>query len=375
MAVLAVLMSSCVATSATRTATQIPEASPTAEPTLEPIKKIKFSSADIDTLMNKIIGQIPLAGISLGIRYKDLVYEQGYGLADIASSTPVTTQTKFKIASLTKSFTAAAILRLRDDGKLNLEDPISGYLPNAPEFAQGVQVRHLLNHTSGLPDWSIDDAQAALPEAFTTDQAVEYYFNTFQSLDSEPGQSYSYNNAGYFLLGAIIEKVTGMRYDEYMKVNFFEPLGLEFIGECNKDMDSLATGYHLENRHLVPASPSNLKLGAAASALCSSAGDLLKWHTALSNGKVIEPGTWQQMITPLPLSGGQSQEYGFGFVIQKSDQGLKIYHDGATAGFNSYMVYYPERDAGIVLLVNTDGFEPPLDSIASLLIAKILRTL
>ncbi len=234
---------------------------------------------------------------------KGAFYEQGYGLADVALREPVTTQTVFKIASLTKAITAAAILQLEEEGQLSLNDPISKFFPDVPEAVKNIQVRHLLNHTSGLYDVSIDEAQAALPETFTTEQAVEYYFKTIKTLDSEPGQFWSYNNAGYFLLGAIIETVTGMTYDEYFKRIFFEPLALPSIEECPSQAKLLAVGHYAVNGGFEVANPSNLKLAGAAGALCSNVGDLLRWQIALTHDN---PELWHRMIIPETSFGRQA---------------------------------------------------------------------
>ena len=360
-----------------RQVTQIPETvevtntPPAITHTPEISRESNIPSAEIDARMDKLVDYVPLAGLAVGIHYKDEFYEQGYGLADVESGMPVTAQTVYKIASLTKSFTAAAILRLSEEGKLGLDDPISRFLPGTPEFAKNIQVRHLLNHTSGLPDWSIDMAQETLPDLFTAAQAVEYYFSTVQNLEFEPGEKSSYNNAGYFLLGAIIENVSGMTYDKYFKVTFFEPLGLNSSADCSSQSD--LPGYHSVNKQLETATPPNLKLLGAAGALCSTVGDMLRWLDALAHGKVIRPETWEQMIAPTKLSDGQVVNYGFGLAIEADSKGPEISHDGVTAGFNSFFAYYPEQELSIVLLTNTDGFDPPLRGIASSLTSILLQ--
>ena len=323
--------------------------------------------------MNGLVEQTPLAGIALGVQFKGVTYVQGYGLAGLESREPVTTQTVFKIASLTKAATAAGILKLSDEGKLSLDDPISRFLPQAPSIAQGILVRHLLNHTSGLPDWSIDTAQEALPETFTTEQAVDYYFSTVEKLDSEPGHVWSYSNAGYFLLGAILENLSGMAYDEYFKTAFFQPLALNSLDECPSQPDLLATGYHSIDGGFEVANPSNLKLLAAAGGLCSNIEDVLQWQVALTHGETIHAKIWDQISTPGTLSDGQALDYGFGVSVQMMDQGLAMMHDGTTAGFNSFFIYYPEHDLNVVLLTNTDGFDSHLRAFSSLIVSKLLR--
>ncbi|HEY3476563.1 MAG TPA: serine hydrolase domain-containing protein [Anaerolineales bacterium] len=369
-------MASCTAPTPIQTAEPIVEvpSAPALTPTPEVLEgEAILPTDDIDVLMSKVVEQAPLAGIALGIQFGDNLYTQSYGLADIAAGTPVTSQTVFKMASITKAVTAAAILRLSDEGKLSLDDPISRFLPGTPELAGNVRVRHLLNHTSGLPDWSIDAAQESLPENFTTVEAVDYYFSTVEKLDFEPGASWSYNNLGYFLLGAIIEQVSGMRYDEYFQTTFFEPLALDSLNECPSSSDLLATGYHAANEEFELARPSNLELGGAAGALCSNVGDLLRWQVALTHGRVLRPELWERMITPERLSTGRLLDYGFGVSVQQGDHGLAIMHEGATAGFNSFFIYYPEHDLNIVLLTNTDGFDSHLRAISSLVASKLLR--
>lgn len=348
-------------------------ATPPAIPTVEVAEENKIPSTRIDDRMNTLLERIPLAGLAVGIQYGDEAYAQGYGMVDIESGEPVTETTVFKIASLTKSFTAAAILRLVEEGQLSLDDPISSFIPGTPAYAEAILVRQLLDHTSGLPEWSVDAAQEALPETFSTAEAVDHYFNTAQQLEFEPGESWSYSNIGYFLLGAIIENVTGMRYGDYFMSSFFQPLEMHSTHDCATGSEELPTGYHSRARGLETARSSSLRFLAAAGALCSNAGDLLKWLEALSSGKVIAPEMWEQMVTPTELPSGEITDYGLGFVVQQADLGMLIMHEGATAGFNSYFAYYPEHDLKIVLLTNTDGFDPDLRSIASLLADMILR--
>jgi CubicO group peptidase (beta-lactamase class C family) len=157
--------------------------------TTEPLEESNLPTAEIDTRMAKLVDFVPLAGIAIGIQFKGEIYEQGYGLANVENGKLATMQTEFKIASLTKSFTAAAILHLSEEGKLSLDDSIARFLPKATEVAKDVRVRHLLNHTSGLPDMSIDTAQASLPETFTTAQVVDYYFSTVRKLEFQPGKA------------------------------------------------------------------------------------------------------------------------------------------------------------------------------------------
>ena len=342
-------------------------------PATHPPEENTIPSGRIDDRLNTLVERIPLAGLAVGIHFRGELYEQGYGLADLDSGEPVTETTVFKIASLTKSFTAAAILRLVEEGQLSLDDPISSFIHGTPAYAEEILVRHLLDHTSGLPEWSVDEVQEALPETFSTAEAVDYYFNTAQQLEFEPGESWNYNNVGYYLLGAIIENVTGMRYDDYLLSSFFQSLEMNYTYDCITGSEELPTGYHSRARGLETARSLNLRFLAAAGALCSNVGDLLKWLEALSSGKVVSPEAWEQMITPTELPSGESTDYGLGLVIQQADLGTVVMHEGATAGFNSYFAYYPEHDLKIVLLTNTDGVDPDLRSIASLLADMILR--
>ena len=346
---------------------------PPATPTVGALIGNTIPSTRIDDRLNTLVERLPLAGLAVGIHFRDELYEQGYGLADLESGEPVKATTAFKIASLTKSFTAAAILRLVEEGRLSLDDPITRFIPGTPAYAEEILVRHLLDHTSGLPEWSVDTAQEALPEAFSTAEAIDYYFRSTAQLEFQPGKSWSYNNVGYFLLGAIIENVTGMSYDDYLRAAFFEPLEMHFTYDCADTREGLPSGYHSRATGLETVRPSNLRFLGAAGALCSNVGDLLKWLEALSSRKVISPEAWEQMVTSTQLPSGETTDYGLGFVVQQADQGTVILHEGATAGFNSYFAYYPEHDLYLVLLTNTDSFDPDLRTIASLIVDMTLR--
>jgi CubicO group peptidase (beta-lactamase class C family) len=338
-----------------------PTASP--EPTETPVPEGVLSPVDLvafDFVIEKKIEAIPLAGLTLGIRWgENPIYVKGYGSANLEESTPAETTTIYSIASLTKQFMAAAILKLVEERGLDLAAPIGQYLPSAPETWSGVTLHHLLSHTSGLPDY---DQLSLWPTA-------ESLVSTMAELPllSEPGSQFRYGGTGYDLLCQILKAQTGQACDRYLQEQFFDPLGLESTFNCSQRFEGIAQGYQIVARELQPVlrSPTSL---FGASGLCSTAPDLLHWQQALIDGRAISAESYRTMTTPSRLSDGTLIPYGYGLGVGD----VAIGHGGQDTGFRSWLVYYPDDDLGIVLLSNTDipvGYD--LDGLASVIADRI----
>jgi CubicO group peptidase (beta-lactamase class C family) len=286
----------------------------------------------------------------------EIVHSAGYGLANVEWGIPIDTETVFRIGSITKQFTAAAVLKLAADGKLSLDDPLERHLPDYPVGARRITIRHLLNHTSGIKSYT---AMPAFAEIMRRDLPLAALIAVFKDAppDFQPGQRFLYNNSGYILLGAVIEAASGQSYEAYLKQAFFEPLGLTRTSYLHNDpvVPKRASGY-AQGRTLVNAPPLSMTLPHAAGALGSTAEDLLAWELALRGGPAVAAADYAAMTTPGRLNDGAPISYGFGLVNQTYRDHRLVGHGGGINGFVSNLAYWPGHDLAIAIVSNSSAF-------------------
>jgi D-alanyl-D-alanine carboxypeptidase len=346
----------------------------TAAPTDTPVPEGVLSPRDLaafDFVIEKKIEAVPLAGVTLAIRWgSNPVYAKGYGYADLATSTPATHTTVYQIASLTKHFTAAAIMQLLEQGKLALDDPVSKFLPQAPASWKDVRIHHLLNHTSGIPDaeeLAPGEIGAGPVHPSTADEVIAGLKDA--PLWFEPGSQFKYGGSSYRLLALIIEEVTGLKSEAYFQQQWFASLGLDSTFSCYERFEDVAQGYDTAEGELQPIVSYDPSRIVGPSGLCSSAPDLIRWLQALVEGRIVSADSYQKMITPTLLSNGKSVAYGYGLGIGEH----AIAHGGAIPGFRSWMIYYPEDELTIALLSNTSvPAQYSLETLASVIADRIL---
>jgi CubicO group peptidase (beta-lactamase class C family) len=252
-----------------------------------------------------------------------------------------------QIGSLTKQFTAAAVLKLVEQGEISLDGHIQRYLADFDTQGHEVAMRHLLNHTSGIRSYTAIFEDDVVPREAVLDTIQKHPF------DFAPGEQYAYNNSGYYLLGVIIEAVTGVSYAEHMQETVFEPLGLEATRYCGYGAAPVPVGHVATGSRLEPAALEDISYPGAAGGLCSTAGDLLDWQEALVSGRVMTPDAYRMMVTPTVLGTGDTIGYGFGLGIGSFDDHAAVYHGGGIPGFNAYLAYYPEDRLGVAVVANT----------------------
>lgn len=291
-----------------------------------------------------------------------ILFERGVGLADVADQTPVTTRTKFRIGSVSKQFTASAILKLIEDDKLELTDTLDDFLPKFPRGGD-VTIHQLLTHTSGIPSYTdnpkfYEDVTEPTSEedlvATIAESAKEYSF--------EPGSEFHYNNSGYFLLGHIVRKITGKSLGDYLEATFFRPLGMTDTGVHSVDieLEHEAKGYSMVEGKPEAALNWAMSRAGGAGALYSTVQDLMKWNEAVFNGKVLRRETLKKAFTPVEPS-GMGMKYGYGWMVGEQ-RGLKtINHAGGLHGFVSNLVRFPEQNLTVVALHNAS---PPVSDLA-----------
>jgi CubicO group peptidase (beta-lactamase class C family) len=285
------------------------------------------------------------------------VYERGRGLANVETKTPITPDTVFRIGSITKQFSAAVLLQLIHEGKLSLDDPLSKFLPDYPQPGASATVRELLNHTSGIqsytdiPGWMVE---ANTNRPYTTQQLIDVFKSKPQV--TKPGETWAYNNSGYILVGAIIEKVTGKPWYQAVHDRIAVPLHLTTLryGTAESTTPNMAIGYAIGEDGKAGAAPKiDMSVPGAAGALIGTVGDLATWANALHHGRVLDPVSYKAMITPTKTSDGKEWPYGFGMALGDIRGHPTIGHDGGIFGFVTSSIYVPEKDVFVAVFVNS----------------------
>ena len=292
---------------------------------------------------------IPGAAIAV-VRAGKTVKVEGYGLANVELNVPVTRDTVFEIGSVTKQITATAVMLLVEDGKINLNEKISKYLPNTPEAWSKITVRHLLTHSSGIKNYT------GLPGFELTKRLKSDAFIKAVAalpLDFEPGERYNYSNTGYNLLGHIIESASGKSYWDFLQTRIYQPLGMNQT--ANRDpqfiVKNRADGYEWENNRLV-GRDGNLTDLFAAGAIVSTAADLAKWEAGLRGDTFLKKTTKEQIWTPLVLNSGKPYPYGLGWNVADFRGRKLVSHGGQTAGFAANISRFVDDDLTVVVLTN-----------------------
>lgn len=290
-----------------------------------------------------------------------LLYAGGRGLADLDSRRPITPDTTFRMGSIAKQFTAAVVLQLVAERKVSLDDPISRFLPAFPQPGAGATVRQLLNHTSGLYDYTkIPGYMLSEPTLKPNTTADLVAVIAGRPPVSPPGERWEYNNGGYVMLGAIIEKVTGKAWHEAVIERIGRPLGLKSLAyAADAPEPAWARGYSLNDGTFQPAKGVHISVAGAAGALVISPADLARWSDALHHGRVVRPDLYAEMAKPARLNDGRTETYGFGFRLREIRGRAALVHGGAGRGLDTDAVYIPSEDLFVAVLANTD--DPPVD--------------
>jgi CubicO group peptidase (beta-lactamase class C family) len=311
-------------------------------------------------------------GAAVAVRqHGELLLCRGYGLANLEWNIPVDADTVFRLGSITKQFTAAAIMKLGEEGALDLEDPIQRHLADYPVKSRPITIRSLLNHTSGvrgvteLPNW---------PSLMNSELPLAGMIDVFKDLplDFEPQDEWRYSNSGYILLGAIIERISGKRLGGFLRDAFFTRLGMTSTCYLHDRpvIHKRAAGYELHEGRFVNATPMSMNWPHGAGALGSSANDLLRWEEALHSGRVVSPASYEAMTTPTVPNNGVSVAYGFGLNVPEYRGRRFVSHTGGINGFMANLCYWPDEDLTIVVLSNAEP--SPVHQITYALARRVL---
>jgi CubicO group peptidase (beta-lactamase class C family) len=303
-------------------------------------------------------------GISILIAKKgQIVYEKAFGSANMELNTAMRPDMVFRIGSITKQFTAIAILQLVEQGKISLQDSIQRYVKDFPSKGTTITIENLLTHTSGIVDYtSKDDPDPYIERRdFTPEFLINYIKN--DPLQFKPGFKYAYSNSNYLLLGYIVQLVSGESYHQYMADNVIKPAGLThtLYAEERTIVPGRVTGYTRFSGFFENADYQTLSLGFAAGDLLSSVEDLYKWNSALLTGRLVKKETLQKAYTPFKLNSGSYSNYGYGWFIDNTDGSKCIHHEGQVSGFIAMERYYPDKDVYATILTNVKTADDKTD--------------
>jgi CubicO group peptidase (beta-lactamase class C family) len=295
-----------------------------------------------------------------------VLFRKGYGMADLAKGRRMDSTEQQRIGSITKQFTATAILILADEGKLSTADEVSTYLPEFTTGGRKITIEQLLTHTAGVSNYT---SKAAFKTDMEQPMSVDAVIALFKDdpLAFEPGSAYAYSNSGYILLGAIIEKISGISYAEFIQQRIFAPLGMRDTAHDGfaKGQAVRAAGHTTTANGYGPCRVASMTRAYAAGAVVSTLDDLVKWNDAIVAGKLLKAETWRKALTSHTLPNGESIGYGYGWRINQLHGSERMAHGGGIPGHSAYVMRMPKEKLFIAVLANNDKHAFSTETIAS----------
>jgi N-acyl-D-amino-acid deacylase len=321
----------------------------------------------VDEFVRNEMRRQRIPGVAIGVVTKGDVIARGYGYANLEHLVPVTEETIFQSGSLGKMFTAAAVMLLVEDGKLALGDPLTKFFPDAPLSWNTITVRHLLTHTSGIPDYTTSTFDYR--KDYTEEQLAELAFE--QTLEFPPGSRWNYSNTGYALLGFVVHRVSGQFYGDVLGERIFKPLGMTTARVISEEdlVRNRAAGYQLLKGEIKNQQWVAPQLNTTADgSLYWSVRDLLAWDAAVRRRAILKPESWEQILTPVRLNSGKSYPYGFGWSLDERAHKPLQQHAGSWQGFKTQLSRFLGDDLSIVVLANLAQADPSrfVDGIAAI---------
>jgi CubicO group peptidase (beta-lactamase class C family) len=328
------------------------------------IERDSALSKEVDAAVRIQTRDQKIPGLSLAIvRNGTVIKAAGYGLANLEVGAPTKIETIFQAGSITKQFTATAVMLLVEQGKVGLDDSITKYFPEAPASWKTITIRHLLTHSSGIPDIFGSTEKTLYTKGiidfhrdYTEDELAHAYFA--QPLDFQPGTKWNYSNPGYQMLGFLIHRITGKYYGEFFKEHFFGPLGMSTttIISLADVIPNRASGYEVVNGvwKNVPIWESLSTLSNAEGSLMMSVLDLAKWDAALNTEYILKRSSLEAMWTPVPLDDGSAYPGGMGWFIANARGHRVVFHTGGDLGFYAVMSRYLDDRLTIIVMTNID---------------------
>lgn len=316
-------------------------------------------SAQFDKLLSQQFKANEPGAAALVAKNGKIIYQEGFGMANVELDIPMKADHVFRIGSITKQFTAIAILQLMEQGKLSLQDEITKFIPDYPTRGNRITIEHLLTHTSGIPDFSnMRDTTQMGKKDFTPKQMIDYFKN--EPIRFAPGTKYEYSNSGYFLLGYIIEQITGMSYAQYIEENFFKPLGMNasLYASDTRIVKNRADGYSKTKGRYENTAYLSMTIPYAAGSIQSTVEDLFKWQQGLLSGKLVKKETLDKAWSRYQLSDGSRSSYGYGWRQGFIQESPSLWHGGLINGFMTMAMYLPEENVFVAVFSNCDANSP-----------------
>jgi D-alanyl-D-alanine carboxypeptidase len=323
-------------------------------------------TAAIDDIMSKTYKPDHPGAAVIAVKDGKVVFRKGYGMANLELGVPIRPEMVFRLGSITKQFTTVAILMLAEQGKLSVTDEITKYLPDFPTQGHKITIENLLTHTSGVKNYT------SLPEwlpLWRKDMTVTDLIALFKDkpLDFAPGEKWSYSNSGYILLGAIIEKVSGQKYEDFIEKRIFAPIGMthSFYDHTDRLIPGRVQGYSKDKDGFVNCAYLSMTQPYSAGSLASSVDDLALWDQALYTEKLVKQESLKRAWTTFHLNNGKPTNYGYGWGISLLDRHPVIAHDGGINGFATSGLRLPEIHGYVAVLTNLDSAETGPDDAAA----------
>lgn len=319
-----------------------------------------YSASDYDAVMAEAFSADGPGATVLIAKKGEIIYQKAFGKADLELDVKMRPEHIFRIGSITKQFTACAILKLAEDGKLALDDEITKFLPDYPTQGHKITIEHLLHHTSGIKSYT--GMEKWTPEVHRKDftpQAMVDFFKD-EPMDFAPGEQMKYNNSGYFILGYIIEKASGTDYGNYIETTFFKPLGMTSSSYDYTDriIPNRASGYGPGENGYANAPFVSMTQPYGAGSLLSTVADLNTWYQAVVAGKVISPENFKKALTPATLNNGETSDYGYGWGLGETEGSPRFGHGGGIFGFLTASEYFIEEEVFVTVFSNCNCNDP-----------------
>lgn len=320
---------------------------------------LSFAQIDsTDIIVNRMMEQQKIVGLSLAIiKNGKPIVNKGYGLANVELNVPVSSTSVIRIGSVSKQFFTTAIMKLVEEGKLSIEDPVHKFFPDAPETWRSIKIKHLMSHTSGL------QREAPGYDNFKIQPDLDVVKSAYKlPLDFKTGEKYQYCNLAYFMLAEIITQVSGMYWGDYIHDKLFVPAGMNntYVTDFYRTIPNRVSGYMHNHDTLINAT--SMFAVRPSGGFLSTSSDMIKWEKAIREEKIIlKNGNWEQLWQPfVKVSDKPTSKlyYGFGWMINEYKGNKIVFHDGANIGFRSAFIRYVDQGLSIIVLTNTDEAQP-----------------
>ncbi len=309
--------------------------------------------AEFDKMLSEQYKTNETGATALVARKGQIIYKKAFGMANLEYNIPMQVDNVFRIGSITKQFTAVAILQLMEQGKLNLQDDITKFIPDYPTHGHKITIENLLTHTSGIQSYTgMKDFKNKSSLDLQPTELIDYFKK--EPMEFAPGTQFKYNNSGYFLLGYIIEKVSGKTYPQYIEENFFKPLGMtnSLYGSDSKIIKNRAGAYAKDSTGFINAHYLSMNLPYSGGSIQSTVEDLFKWHQAVHAGKLLKKESLDKAFTNYKLNNGKETGYGYGWFLSNVQEQPSIEHGGGINGFRTQSIYLPKDNVFVAVFSN-----------------------